>query len=168
MLSTADVVTQERSFWCWAAVVEMLHRHFELAHRRQCEIVSSRLGRDCCPEPRPSGCNVQHYMASFDDLLRTEGIACRGSGPRSPLDERQLSDELYSDRPVVIGWIWDQDGSGHFVLAFPRPRAGKKKPHKLLYKIADPRLGFREITYEGLRNPEGGTWSWSWYNLRAS
>jgi hypothetical protein len=167
MLSTADVVKQECSFWCWAAVVEMLRRHFKLAHRRQCEIAGARLEQDCCPEPTPAGCNITHPWSSFDDLLRSEGVACRSSGPESPLNERQLSDELHSDRPVVIGWIWDR-GSGHFVLAFSRPEPGKNKPHKMYYWVADPFRGVRKFTYERLRNPVGGTWFWSWYNLWAS
>ncbi|HSK04402.1 MAG TPA: papain-like cysteine protease family protein [Kofleriaceae bacterium] len=167
MLGTDDVVTQERAFWCWAAVVQMLRRHFGLEARRQCDIVGARLARDCCQVPMPAPCNVPHHMDSFDRLLGSEGISSRGGVLQGPLDERTLSNELHSDRPVVIGWIWDKSG-GHFVLAFGRPRAGKKKPKKRFYLVADPLEGPRSITYERLRNPDGGTWSWSWYNLKAS
>lgn len=116
MLTANDVADQEREFWCWAAVVQMLRRHFELAERRQCEIVGTRLRRECCSST-PAACNVPHRMDSFGDLLRTEGIASTGGVPPRPLDENELESELYSDRPVVVGWIWDR-GAGHFVLTF--------------------------------------------------
>ena len=158
---------QDRSFWCWAAVVQMVRRHLELPERAQCEIAGARLKRQCCP---PSEiCNVAHRMDSFSDLLRDEGIASRGGGPPArPLEERELKDELFSDRPVIAGWIWDRDGSGHFVLVFGRPESGTKKPNKWFYWVADPNQGFHRVRYERLRDPPGGIWTWSWYNLRAA
>lgn len=160
MSGAAEVVTQERTYWCWAAVVQMLRQHFGIGERRQCEIAGARLALDCCQSLAPGACDVSHRMDSFDDLLRSEGIASRVDVPPGPLDERTLSDELHSDRPVAIGWLW-QAGGGHFVLAFRHPKAGAKKPHKMFYWVADPLEGLRRLTYEDLRNPEGGAWAWS-------
>lgn len=140
MLTANDVADQEREFWCWAAVVQMLRRHFELAERRQCEIVGTRLRRECCSST-PAACNVPHRMDSFGDLLRTEGIASTGGVPPRPLDENELESELYSDRPVVVGWIWDR-GAGHFVLAFQRPKTGTRKPNKRFYWWPTQERGF--------------------------
>lgn len=166
MLGTEEVVQQEHPRWCWAAVVQMLRHHFGMMARRQCDIVSTRVVLSCCQEPIPGGCDVPHRMDSFDGLLRSEGINCLVHRPPGPLDERTLSNELHSDRPVVIGWIWNRDRGGHFVLAFMRPQAGTKKPNKMFYWVADPLQGVRRYTYEYLLYPDDGTWGWSWYNLK--
>lgn len=165
MLGIAEVVQQEHPVWCWEAVVQMLRRHFGMVERRQCEIVSARVVLNCCQAPMPGGCGVPHRMDSFDALLRSEGIACRVDVPPGPLDERTLSDELHSDRPVVIGWIWHQASGGHFALAFMRPKAGARKPNRMFYWVADPLQGVRRYTYEALLQPTDGIWGWSWYNL---
>lgn len=168
MLTVDTLLRQDQTNWCWAAVVQMLQRHFNLNEAQQCAIAGDKLRTKCCEAPIPGRCNVSHLMAEFAELLQHHRIRSTLVSPSGPLSEALLVEQLQRDEPVpvVVGWIWDADATtGHFVLAFQRPKTGTKKPHKRFYWVADPFEGLRCFAYEALVRPVGGAWGWTWYNL---
>lgn len=156
-----EAVEQQQTNWCWAAVVHMAQYLLGMSADEQCAIVSRAFGADCCESPALY--NHRYPMADFGDLLRKNGLTSRTS--EEPITHRTLSDEVYSRRPVIVGWIWSGSTNGHYVLVLDDP-VHERRPPTLLFRVADPVHGKRKFSYDELLNPLGGSWRWTWHSIQ--
>lgn len=121
-----DAVLQERGFWCWAAVDQMLLQHFTF-NRLQCDIADDVLNRgNCCADKL--NCNE----TSFPNLARL-GFPSITTAYLNTFAGVQA--ELWNNvHPFIFSWVWtgqSESQQSHFILA---TGYGKIGPDDVVYR----------------------------------
>lgn len=152
------LVVQQCDMWCWAASAEMVAKHYEL-DVSQCEVVSARVGFDCCfAEACSTACDqLSGLPAQLNAALAAVGL--HGTQLDGPLTKRALIESLDANRPVMLAATTLV--TGHFVVVVGYTRDHKGRYH---FAVNDPwpGVGTVEKTYGELRTYGGQPWLFTW------
>lgn len=152
-------IKQTQTLWCWAACAEMVIRFYSSVVE-QCQLANWLFQRnECCQSPSSNGCN---QGCSFDDVARVYtnwGVTCNPTTNQVPF--ATFISEIDANRPVEIGFIWNQ-GGGHVIIirGYDQGAGGN------IALVNDPWYGTGGVKYENLQTAYGqGRWFGSWTNL---
>lgn len=109
-------VYQQTPVWCWAAVAEMVFRHFRVANLNpagnfQCGIVGG-IGGICaancmaCPVPAGQLRNMETVIERYPEFARRmtgHGPELTAYGSHAELEVDEIIDEIDAGRPVIAG-----------------------------------------------------------------
>jgi hypothetical protein len=153
------VPRQERSEWCWAAVLVGVDRFFRPdSTHSQCEVASSTLSLQCCDGTQPAAlttCNTPHAL---NPVLGRFGLLAAAPIVK-PLDFDHVRTEIDAGRPVcaLIRWLDDQGQvtqRGH-LIAINGYRVTPAQ--KQFVSITDPMYGSSEIDFGQFSSAKGAT-----------
>lgn len=133
---------------CWAACAQMvLHAKFADAGSI-CKLAGDALGRNCCPNPASSGCDVAEWPIPVYNALGFQGF--RNGRPLSPAQvSQQIGTEQNPVQVYLLATTW-----AHTVLIVDVVAKG--------YRVYDPWLG--PLDTPSIEAKYGaGTWSDTYY-----
>lgn len=107
-------ITQETSYWCWAAVSQQVIYWLQGDSPEQCELVARAYDQSsdyCCDNA--SACNVAGNLQQIQFLIRTYGG--RYSSLALPANPMILYNTLLSNRAVIL-FLQTTPFIGHFVV----------------------------------------------------
>lgn len=142
-----NLVTQEHSNWCWAAVAVDVLRWYG-SNPSQCGVVNWAYGRnDACGNGVfnwNSGANTPNGMygqgGSIQSILSNWGLSSSGYG--YALSWNAVVNDVNANRPFVMRFGW-YSGGGHFIVGYGY----------------DDRSGTQRVAYMNPWPGEGYTWS---------
>lgn len=151
------LVQQQCDKWCWAASAEMVAAKLGNGST-QCEIVSNRLGFDCCrPDACDTRCNqLSGFPAQINRAFAKSGL--HGAQVDGPLKQATLVGLLDEGIPVMLAAT--TMATGHFVVVVGYSRG----VNGYVFTVNDPwpRVGTVVRTYEQLLNYGGQPWLFTW------
>ncbi|MDA1195270.1 MAG: C39 family peptidase [Planctomycetota bacterium] len=151
-----ELVRQEQTNWCWAAVSLAVARFFrDDVDATQGAIVDAQLGRDdCCGDGAQGPCNVPHVIyGALEQLGHYAGKKAQGK-PEFDLARAEVA----AGRPLAVLLKWF-GGGGHFVAV-----VGFSDEGGLLH-VADPWYGDALVAHQAFPNvyQHGADWGWTYW-----
>lgn len=153
-------IEQEQTNWCWAAVAEMILRHYSAdlgPAPTQCEMASWRFDAECCSTPWTSFCNSTSWPDTILDNWRVYWEFYASSKSYS-----KLQHEIGQRRPVIVYYEWT-GGSSHVALVIGCDGSDEV----LVRDPLDQFGGVGWISYDDLQAAYGyGSWQGTYLNIK--